>query len=157
MDTGSWLSAPSAFWAVGPSLAQTIFDAGRRRAELARARSVLDEAGASYRSTVLEAFRQVEDNLALLSNYRTETVDQGAAVDAAQRTLDLSMEQYRDGAVDYLNVVDSQIAALAARRAQLQLETRQLRASVGLVRALGGGWTSADIGSVAASNRAGSG
>jgi len=115
-----------------------------RRAELARARSALDESGAHYRAVVLEAFREVEDDLALLADYRSESVDQDAAVEAAARTLDLSLEQYRDGAVDYLNVVDSQAVALAAQRAQLQLQTRQMRASVDLVRALGGGWTVAD-------------
>jgi NodT family efflux transporter outer membrane factor (OMF) lipoprotein len=143
-STASWLTAPSAYWAVGPNIAQTIFDGGLRRAELARARSALDESGAHYRAVVLEAFREVEDDLALLADYRSESVDQDAAVEAAARTLDLSLEQYRDGAVDYLNVVDSQAVALAAQRAQLQLQTRQMRASVDLVRALGGGWTVAD-------------
>jgi outer membrane protein TolC len=125
---------------------QTIFDAGLHKARLKHAREVFDEAGAHYRSVVLEAFRQVQDNLALLANYKVEYVDQGAAAKAAEQTLALSMEQYRDGAVDYLNVVDSQAAALSAERAQLQLETRQVRASIDLIRALGGGWSSPDAG-----------
>jgi NodT family efflux transporter outer membrane factor (OMF) lipoprotein len=141
----TWMTAPSAYWSIGPNLVQYLFDGGLRQAELAQAKAVLDESGDRYRSVVLEAFRQVEDNLALLSNYRTETVDQDAEVAAAQRTLDLSLEQYRDGAVDYLNVVESQVQALAAQRAQLQLQTRQLRASINLVRALGGGWSTADL------------
>ncbi|MDR3419136.1 MAG: efflux transporter outer membrane subunit [Nevskia sp.] len=144
-STGSWLTAPSAYWAVGPNLVQYLFDGGLRRAELDRAKAVLDESGARYRSVVLEAFRQVEDNLALLANYGTEYADQTAAVAAAQHTLDLSLEQYRDGAVDYLNVVESQVVALATERAQLRLETRRLRASVDLIRALGGGWSAADL------------
>jgi len=144
--TGSLLGAPSAYWSIGPNVVQTIFDAGLHQAQLKHARAAFDEAGARYRSVVLEAFRQVQDNLALLANYKVETIDQSAAVTSARQTLDLSMEQYRDGAVDYLNVVDSQVAALAAQRAQLQLETRQMRGSIDLVRALGGGWTDADPG-----------
>jgi NodT family efflux transporter outer membrane factor (OMF) lipoprotein len=139
-DNSAWLTAPSAFWALGPNVAQYIFDGGLRRAQLDQAKAVLSQAGAHYRSVALEAFRQVQDQLALLDNYQAETADQDAAVVAAQHTLDLSLEQYRDGAVDYLNVVDSQVAALSAQRAQLQLQTRQLQASVNLVQAIGGGW-----------------
>ncbi len=139
-STGSLFMAPSTFWSVGPMLTQTIFGAGLHRAQLAQARARLDEAAARYRSTVLGAFQQVEDNLALLENYRSETVDESAAVEAAQKTLDISLTQYRDGGIAYLEVVDSQTAALSARQAALRLETRQLRASIDLVRALGGGW-----------------
>ena len=145
VSPSSWLEAPSAYWPIGPNLFQYIFDAGLRRAELARARAVLDEAGAQYRAVVLDAFRQVEDNLALLANYQTQHTELSAAVNAAQRTLDLSIEQYRDGGVDYLNVVESQVVALGAERAQLQLETQQLRASIDLIRALGGGWNVSDL------------
>jgi outer membrane protein TolC len=82
----------------------------------------------------------VQDNLSLLSDYGTEYGDQSSAVAAADHTLDLSLEQYRDGAADYLGVVESQVEALAARRALLSLETRRLQASIDLVRAVGGGW-----------------
>jgi outer membrane protein TolC len=136
--------APASYWTLGPQLSETIFDWGRHEAELKRARASLDEASASYRSTVLAAFQQVEDDLALLANYAVEHADQTAAVNDAQKTLDISMTQYRDGGADYLNVVDSQTVVLSARRAQLSLETRRLRASVDLVRAVGGGWMSAD-------------
>ncbi len=139
-SNSAWLTAPSAFWALGPNVTQYIFDAGLRRAQLDQAKAALGEAGAKYRSVVLEAFREVQDQLALLANYQAESVDQDAAVVATQHTLDLSLEQYRDGAVDYLNVEDSQVAALTAQRAQLQLQTRQLQASVNLVQAIGGGW-----------------
>ena len=142
--TGSLLMAPSTFWSIGPMLTQTIFDAGLHSAQLAAARAKLDEEGARYRSTVLKAFQQVEDNLTLLENYKNETVDETAAVQAAQKTLDISMTQYRDGGVAYLEVVDSQTAALIAQQAELQLETRQLRASIDLIRALGGGWTATE-------------
>lgn len=142
-SSSSWLMAPASYWALGPQLSQTIFDWGRHEAELKRARASLDEASASYRSTVLAAFQQVENDLALLGNYKVEYVDQTAAVSEAQKTLYISMTQYRDGGADYLNVVDSQTVVLSAQRAQLSLETRRLRASVDLVRAVGGGWSSA--------------
>jgi NodT family efflux transporter outer membrane factor (OMF) lipoprotein len=135
-----WLTAPSTFWAIGPMLTQTIFEWGALDAQLTRVRATLDETAAKYRSTVLTAFQQVEDALALLGNYKVEYVDQSAAVEAAQKTLAISMTQYRDGGADYLNVVDAQTATLSAQRSQLGLETRRLRASIDLVRALGGGW-----------------
>ncbi|HEX7465376.1 MAG TPA: RND transporter, partial [Usitatibacter sp.] len=101
----------------------------------------LDENAARYRGVVLGAFQQVEDNLALLNHYRTAAQAERAAVDAAQRSLDFATSRYRDGAASYLEVVTSQAAALQAQRDALDLDTRQRRASVQLVRALGGGWS----------------
>jgi NodT family efflux transporter outer membrane factor (OMF) lipoprotein len=143
VSPSNWLTAPAAYWAIGPSLAQTIFDGGLRSAQLARVRAALDESAASYRSTVLSAVQQVQDDLSLLSNYQTEYDAQLSAVDAAQTTLNISLTQYRDGGVAYLEVVDSQTAALAAQRLQLDLETRRLQTSIDLVRSLGGGWSTA--------------
>ncbi|WP_207215898.1 efflux transporter outer membrane subunit [Pseudolysobacter antarcticus] len=140
-DSGNWIKAPNAYWSIGPSLFLTLFDAGKRRAEVAQAQAVLDEAGAKYRGVVLSAFQQVEDNLALLSQYRTASSAQQAAVVAAQRTLDLSTSRYREGAVNYLDVVSAQTTALQTQRDALDLDTRQRRASVQLIRALGGGWS----------------
>jgi len=139
-STGNWLTAPASYWAIGPMIAQTIFDGGLHSAQLRQARASLDEAAARYRATVLAAFQQVEDDLALLRNYRLEDLDQAAAVEAAQKTLDISMTQYRDGGASYLEVVDSQTAALIARRTELDLQTRQLQASVALIRDVGGGY-----------------
>jgi outer membrane protein TolC len=113
---------------------------------------VFDESGARYRSVALAAFQQVEDNLALLHRLGDEAVHEDAAVASAQRTLSLALDRYRNGAVSYLEVVDAQTAALQAQRTALAVRDRRLRASVALVRALGGGW-SADSGlSVAASS-----
>src|SRR5581483_915174 len=105
--------------------------------------AAFDEASAKYRGTVLGAFQQVEDELALLVHYRDASAAQKSAVEAAQRSLDFSMARYREGAVNYLDVVTSQTAALQTQRDALDLDTRRLRASVALVRALGGGWEAA--------------
>lgn len=139
-QAGGWLSAPNAAWALGPSLLLDLFDAGRRRAQVEQARAALDEAGADYRRVVLDAFRQVEDSLALLQRYRDAAAAEHSAVASSQRSLAFAMTRYREGAVSYLEVVQSQTTALAAQRAALDLDTRQLRASVALIRALGGGW-----------------
>jgi NodT family efflux transporter outer membrane factor (OMF) lipoprotein len=138
---GNLITAPNLFWSIGPTLLLTVFDAGKRDAQVAQARAVLDENAARYRSVVLGAFQQVEDNLALLNHYRTAAEAEKAAVDAAQRSLDFATSRYRDGAASYLEVVTSQAAALQAQRDALDLDTRQRRASVQLVRALGGGWS----------------
>ncbi len=135
-----WLSAPSRFWAIGPNALLSVFDGGLRRAQVAQARAEFDASAANYRSTVISAFQQVEDNLATLNHYHDAAVAERAAVDAAQRTLDLSMALYVKGATDYLTVVTSQTAVLQTQLDLLNLDTLQLRASVDLIRALGGGW-----------------
>jgi NodT family efflux transporter outer membrane factor (OMF) lipoprotein len=136
------LSAPNLFWAGGPLLASYIFDGGRRAAGVTSAKAAENEAGARYRGVVLVAFREVEDSLTLLSDLGHALSDQQDAAAAAQQALDLSLNQYRHGAVSYLDVVQAQTAQLEAQRSVLDLQTRQLRADVELVRALGGGWSS---------------
>jgi NodT family efflux transporter outer membrane factor (OMF) lipoprotein len=134
------LSTPSSFWAIGANAVLNVFDAGLRRAQVAQARAEFDASAANYRGTVVTAFQQVEDSLATLNHYHDAAVEEKAAVDAAQRTLDLSMALYVKGATDYLTVVTSQTAVLQAQLEALNLDTLQLRASVDLIRALGGGW-----------------
>jgi NodT family efflux transporter outer membrane factor (OMF) lipoprotein len=146
----NWLTAPSSFWAVGPNVLLSVFDGGLRRAQVAQARAALDVSAADYRAVVVGAFQQVEDNLATLNHYHDAAVEEKAAVDAAQRTLDLSMTLYLKGATDYLTVVTSQTAALQTQLEALNLETMQLNASVELIKALGGGWE--DSGAVHSSN-----
>jgi NodT family efflux transporter outer membrane factor (OMF) lipoprotein len=139
----NWLSAPSSFWAVGPNALLSIFDGGLRRAQVAQARAEFDASAATYRGVAIGAFQQVEDSLAALNHYHDASLEERAAVDAAQRSLDYSMALYVKGAVDYLTVVTSQTALLQAQLEALSLDTLQLRASVNLIRALGGGWDSA--------------
>jgi len=143
-----WLTAPNRYWAIGPQALLTLFDAGLHRADVQHARSVLDESSERYRATVLSAFQEVEDNLALLNFTKREFDQQTEAAQAAQRALDLATNRYTNGAVNYLEVVVSQTTALQARRAALGLKARQLTASIGLIRSLGGGWTTADLDAV---------
>jgi NodT family efflux transporter outer membrane factor (OMF) lipoprotein len=141
----NWLAAPSSYWAIGPTAVLNLFDGGLRRAQVAQARAEFDASAANYRGVVVAAFQQVEDSLASLNHYYDAAQEEKAAVAAAQRTLDLSMALYKQGAADYLTVVTSQTALLQAQLQALDLDTLQLRASVDLVRALGGGWTSEKI------------
>jgi NodT family efflux transporter outer membrane factor (OMF) lipoprotein len=136
----NWLSAPSTFWAIGPNALLSVFDGGLRRAQVAQARAEFDASAANYRGTVVGAFQQVEDSLATLNHFHDASIDEKAAVDAAQRTLDFSMALYKQGATDYLTVVTSQTALLQTQLEALNLDTMQLTASVDLIRALGGGW-----------------
>ncbi len=136
----NWLSAPSAFWAIGPNAVLSLFDGGLRRAQVAQARAEFDASAADYRGVVVAAFQQVEDSLAALNHYYDAAVQEKAEVDAAQRAVDLSMALYVQGAADYLTVVTSQTALLQAKLQALTLDTLQLQASVDLVRAVGGGW-----------------
>jgi NodT family efflux transporter outer membrane factor (OMF) lipoprotein len=140
-DTGlNLLSLPESFWSVGPAVSLPIFEGGLLFAQLAGAKAQFDLAAADYKGTVLDAIQEVEDNLARLRWLARQAKDEDAAVAAAQKTLQLSMNLYRDGAVSYLEVVTAQTSALDAQRAALDLRTRRLSACVGLIRALGGGW-----------------
>ena len=141
VNTGNFLNSPNSVWSVGPTLALSLFDFGRRKAVVAQTRAAFDEAGAQYRVTVLTAFKEVEDSLVLLEDYRLASVDEAAAVVSAQRSVDFAMTRYKQGAVDYLAVVDAQTAALQTQREALGLQTNRLQASVQLIRALGGGWS----------------
>ena len=133
-----FFSASDAIWMVGPQLASAVFDAGRRKAGVDVARANFDQAAASYRRVVLNALKDVEDQLALGARLAAEARDQDDATAAAQRTQDLATIRYRDGAATYLEVVTAQAAALTAERGSLILQTRRLQASVDLVKAFGG-------------------
>jgi NodT family efflux transporter outer membrane factor (OMF) lipoprotein len=136
----SLLTWPSRFWAIAPSLAETLFDAGKRHAQVDLERAAFDGAVASYRQTVLTSFQQVEDQLAALRILEQEAQAEADAVRAAQDALDIANEQYRAGTIDYLTVIIEQTTLLTAKRTALDILTRRLTASVLLIEALGGGW-----------------
>ncbi len=139
-----WLTAPNTFWSLGPSALWTLFDAGRIKAQVAQSKAQYAEQTARYRGLVLDAFRQVEDALSRLHQFADESRRREQAARAAEHTEKLAMARYREGIVNYLEVVTAQTDALRAERASLNLTTRRLRASVELVRALGGGWSRQD-------------
>ncbi|OXI15550.1 efflux transporter outer membrane subunit [Burkholderia sp. AU15512] len=135
-----WLTAPSLFWSLGPQLAGTLFDGGRRSASLRGAHAQYDGAVADYRQTVLVAFQQVEDQLSSLDALASEARSQQRATDAADLSLRLTTNRFNAGAVSYLDVVTAQTIALTNRRTADQIDARRMEAEVGLLKALGGGW-----------------
>ncbi len=136
-----WLTWPSRLWAVGPSIAATIFDAGRRRAIEQSAVAGYDEAVANYRQGVLTAFQEVEDNLAALRVLEQQAEAQRVAVEAARQSLELSMNRYKGGLITYLEVVTAQTIDLQNEVAEVDIERRRMDASVLLIKAVGGGWS----------------
>jgi multidrug efflux system outer membrane protein len=135
------LQVPNTVWMVGPQLVGAIFDGGRRKAGVAASRAAFEQASANYRGVVLNAFRDVEDQMALANRLAAEARDQTDAVTAARRSVALAEIRYRQGVATYLDVVTAQTAALTAEQASIQLNTRRLQASVNLTRALGGAWS----------------
>ena len=142
---GSLFSAPSRFWSLGPSLLQTLFDGGRRRAAADQARASYDAAVAAYRQSALGAFQEVEDGLAAQRILGTEAAQQGAATAAADRLVTISRSRYRGGITSYLEVSIAETVALNNHRAGVQVLTRRLTNGVALVKALGGGWEAATL------------
>ncbi len=137
---GNLFSGPSSLWSVGASAIETIFDAGRRRAQTAEARDQYDQHVAEYRQTTLTAFQQVEDNLAAIRILQQEAVTQQDAIAAAQRSLDLSLNRYKGGLTTYLEVLTAQAALLTDQRNAADVLSRRFTSTVLLVQALGGGW-----------------
>ncbi len=140
LQTSGLLSAPAQYWSVGPQALLTVFDAGAHAAQSAAAHASYDEQVANYRGTVLTAFQDVEDNLAALRQLQKESVSEAAAVAATQGALDQANLRYKGGIVTYLEVVSTENAALAARLAAVDIQTRRVNATVLLVRAVGGDW-----------------
>jgi NodT family efflux transporter outer membrane factor (OMF) lipoprotein len=136
----NWFNWPSRFWAVGPSMAQTLFDAGRRRSASAAAVANYDATVASYQQTALSAFQQVEDNLAALRVLEQEAGQQQHAVADARESLQLFTNRYKGGVDTYLQVITAQTATLSNQRNDVDILRRRMDASVLLIKALGGGW-----------------
>jgi NodT family efflux transporter outer membrane factor (OMF) lipoprotein len=140
-----WISWPSRFWSVGPTLSETLFDAGRRRAAVNQTLAAYDATVANYRQTVLVGFQQVEDNLAALRVLEKEAQAENDAVTAAQSALDISTYQYKAGTVNYLTVITEQAILLQDQVQALNILTRRMSSSVLLIEALGGGWDSSKL------------
>lgn len=141
----TWLSWPARFWSLGPTLAQTLLDFGRRRAQVQGAEAAYDAAVAGYRQTVLNAFQEVEDNLSTLRILQQEASQQEEAVKGAQESLRLELDRYKSGTVSYLDVITTQTIALTNESAAVGILSRRMNAAVQLIRALGGGWNAASL------------
>ncbi len=139
------IQGPSGFLTAGAAAAITVFDGGRRRAVTEQARAAYDESVANYRETVLTAFQEVEDNLAALRILNDEATAEQAAVAAAEHSVELSTNRYKGGVSSYLEVTTAQSTALADERAAVDILRRRMTASVSLIKALGGGWNSANL------------
>ena len=136
---------PSRVWAIGPQASEIIYDGGRRRAGVEQAQANYDATVATYRETTLEAFQQVEDNLAALRILAQEATQEEQAVEESQRNLRLFTNLYEGGADPYLEVVTAQTTLLFNQRNEIDILRRQMDASVLLVKAVGGGWNASQL------------
>jgi NodT family efflux transporter outer membrane factor (OMF) lipoprotein len=141
----SWFTWPSRFFSIGPAAAETLFDAGLRRATVEQFRAQYDETVANYRQTVLTAFQQVEDNLASLRILSVEIQYQDTAVKSAEKSLAITKDRYKLGIDPYLNVLTAQTALLSNQETAVNLRIQQMTASGGLIEALGGGWNASQL------------
>ena len=139
-DLGDLFKWSARAWGVGALLSLPVFDGGRREAGIQTANAQWDIAAATYREQVLTAFRDVEDQLASLRLLADQAGAQKVAVDAASRATKLSDTRYRNGLVSQLELLDARRSELANRREAVQVRAAQYQATVGLIRALGGGW-----------------
>lgn len=141
-DTGVDLLNPqNTLFSLGPSMSVPLYDFGRREAELARAQALFRASAAHYRSTVLNALREVQGDLSALRWLAQEERESTAAETAAGKALDMAMALYRDGAASYLDVITAQNVALLAQQAPIAVRTRLLQTNIALILALGGGWS----------------
>ncbi len=138
-------SGPSFLWSVGPTIAQTIFDAGRTHGEVQEAQANYESTVANYREVVLTAFQQVQDDMSGLRILKDEAVAQDEAVNAAQQSLAISLNEYKAGTVDYLTVITAQATALSDELTAVTIRTERMTTSVLLVEALGGGWSTSKL------------
>ena len=143
LESSSWkhlFDIASRYWSVGPSVSETIFDAGLRRAQVNQFIFTYNADVASYRQTVLTAFQQVEDYLAATRILSTQIQQQQLAEQSAKEYLDLEMGRYTTGIDPYVDVVTAQTTLLADQQTLTTLHTNVMTSSVQLIEALGGGW-----------------
>jgi multidrug efflux system outer membrane protein len=154
--TGGWQAADiaklvnvqSTFWAVGANVAETIFSGGSRRAQVQFAKSGYDASVAQYRDSVLNAFREVQDDVTGLAVLEQANQSQQQTVDAARRTLDLASNRYVGGLVSYLDVVNAQQNLLNNEQELAVIHGQRLVTSVLLIKALGGGWDASSLSAI---------
>jgi NodT family efflux transporter outer membrane factor (OMF) lipoprotein len=142
---GKLLQLSSNMWSLGPTLAETIFDAGAREARVEEAEANYDETVATYRQTVLAAFQQVEDNLSALRVLADEEKAERATVADARQSVTLTLNQYKEGIVPYSSILTAQITALGNEQNAIAVHVNRIDASILLIEALGGGWDTAQI------------
>jgi len=136
----SLFNAPSLIWSIGASATQTLFDAGRTRANVNFAKAGYDASVASYRGTVLTAMQEVEDGITGVASLDRATAQAKVAVGSAQRVLDMSNARYEGGVATYLDVITAQQSLLTAQLQAAQLAGQRQIVATALVKALGGGW-----------------
>jgi NodT family efflux transporter outer membrane factor (OMF) lipoprotein len=139
------LDSSSFYWAAGVAASELVFDGGKRKAVTQQAWASYRADVATYRQTVLTAFQQVEDGISSLRILESENGQQGVAVRAARRNLDLAVERYRLGINSYLNVITAQVSLLSNQQADVAIRLQQMTSCVQLVTALGGGWNTNDL------------
>ena len=144
-QSSSWFDAPSKLWSFGPAALFTVFDGGRRHALSDQARASHDEAVANYRQSVLNAYREVEDNLTAVQQLDKASSSQTVAVNAAQRAQTQANYRYKGGVATYLEVVTAQSAALQGQLNLADIQARRLNTSVLLIKALGGSWNAKSL------------
>jgi NodT family efflux transporter outer membrane factor (OMF) lipoprotein len=139
------IQGPSGLWALGGQAAQTIFDGGVRRGTNEQARAAYDKSVSDYRGTILTAFQEVEDNLSALRILEDEADKEDAAVAAAQHSVQLSVTRYKGGVTNYLEVTSAESQSLSDQVTAVTIRTRRMTASVLLIKAIGGGWSTSQI------------
>ncbi|MEO6035935.1 MAG: efflux transporter outer membrane subunit [Verrucomicrobiota bacterium] len=144
-DLENLLSWDSRVWSIGPGVSLPIFAQARNRSNYQRSKASYEEAVARYRQQVLVAFGDVENSLSGLRFLSEQAAAQNRAVESAQRAAALALQRYEAGLVGYLDVVDANRAALVTQRSRAQLAGERLIASVQLIKALGGGWSEAEL------------
>jgi NodT family efflux transporter outer membrane factor (OMF) lipoprotein len=132
-------------WAIGPSVALSVFDAGLRRAQVAHARAAYEVSVDNYRQTVLASLQQVEDDIATLRVLEQRGVIEDAAVKAAREAETLTLNQYKAGTVPYSSVITAQTTRLNSEENALNVLSGRLQASVAIIQALGGGWNASTL------------
>ena len=135
------LQVPALNWGLGAQLAETLVDGGLRAATVHAAEAGYRASVANWQETVLSAFQDVEDNLASLRILASQSVFQGKAVDSALRALQIAVNQYNAGTVDWSSVLNAEITATSARKSASDLNALRMTSAVGLIKALGGGWS----------------